>query len=200
MFKLPFLRAKFKDLKKPSTSSPMHVKQARPAMHRCERNLSRMTVRTSVMSVALLLLLLIAAYPNTARSQASKSIEPHTPDAVIAADQAWDEAETSANTNYIDALLLPEYRSVSSDGSTHDKAAILASARKNAGSTERAAAADKWRAAHPHHTSVHLIGDTAILTFTLDKPGPKPVMSCDIFVYREGHWHAIYSQHTEAGK
>jgi hypothetical protein len=44
-------------------------------------------------------------------------------------------------------------------------------------------------------------GDVAILTFVLDKgAAPKPVMSCDIFVYRDGHWRALYSQHTEAGK
>jgi hypothetical protein len=44
-------------------------------------------------------------------------------------------------------------------------------------------------------------GDTAILTFHLKPAGPyKGIMSSDIFVYRDGAWHAIYSQHTDAGK
>ena len=49
-------------------------------------------------------------------------------------------------------------------------------------------------------TSVVITGDMAVLTFTLNKPDtPKRVMSSDIFVYREGRWHALYSQHTAAG-
>jgi len=48
---------------------------------------------------------------------------------------------------------------------------------------------------------VKITGDTAILTFALDKTAtPKPVMSCDVFVYRDGRWRALYSQHTEAEK
>jgi hypothetical protein len=96
---------------------------------------------------------------------------------------------------------LPNYRSISSDGSIHDKAAIIASARKNAGSAKRAAYEEQWRAAHPVLVSVEIAADTAILTFALDKPGSsKPIMSCDIFVYQDGHWRAIYSQHSEAEK
>jgi hypothetical protein len=140
------------------------------------------------------------AMVDTARARNAQPAEPKTAATVIAADQGWDKAEESGDTTYIDALLLPEYRSISSDGSTHDKAAILASARKNVASPEREAAATKWKAAHPSLTSVQITGDLAILTFTLDKPvAQKPVMSCDVFVYRDGRWHALYSQHTSAG-
>ena len=46
-----------------------------------------------------------------------------------------------------------------------------------------------------------LQGDTAILTFYLKPLGAeKGIMSSDIFVYRDGGWHALYSQHTNAGK
>ena len=160
----------------------------------------RRTLRTTVRSSVISGLLLAGTFHAISRAQASTAVEPHTQDVVIAADRAWDDAESSGNTDYINALLLPEYRSVSSDGSIHDKAAILASAQKNIGHPERAAAADKWRAAHPSITSVQILGDTAVLTFSLDRGDPKPVMSCDIFAYREGHWHPIYSQHTEVSK
>jgi Domain of unknown function (DUF4440) len=135
-----------------------------------------------------------------AQSATNSTIEPHTEAAVIAADKGWDKAEGSGDTDYIDHLLLPEYRSISPDGSVHDKAAILASARKHVASPDSEAAADKWRTEHPSLTSVIINGDTAILTFTLNRSGsPKSVLSSDIFVYRDGHWHAIYSQHSTAG-
>ena len=90
---------------------------------------------------------------------------------------------------------------VNADGSVHDKAAILASAKKNAGSTARRVADEKWLAAHPMGTAALTQGDTAIVTFYLKPLGPeKGIMSSDIFVYRDGQWHAIYSQHTDAGK
>ncbi len=134
-------------------------------------------------------------------AQARKSVEPHTVAALIAADEQWSKAEDTGDTKYLGTLLLPEYRSISSDGSTHDKATIMAHAAKNAKTTEGAATADKWRVAHPYRTSVEINGEVAILTFVLQRGiDPKPVMSCDIFVYRNGHWRALYSQHTEAEK
>ena len=127
--------------------------------------------------------------------------QPKTAAAVIAADSGWLKAEETGDTAYIDNLLLPEYRSVNADGSVHDKAAILASAKKNAGSTARRVADEKWLAAHPMGTAALTQGDTAIVTFYLKPLGPdKGIMSSDIFVYRDGESHAIYSQHTDAGK
>jgi hypothetical protein len=132
---------------------------------------------------------------------APATLQPKTAAAVIAADEGWLKAEETGDTAYIDNLLLPEYRSVNADGSVHDKAAILASTRKNAGSTARSVADQKWLAAHPMGTAVLIQGDTAIVTFYLKPLGPeKGIMSSDIFVYRDGQWHAIYSQHTDAGK
>lgn len=137
----------------------------------------------------------------TTGARAQKIAEPHTAAAVIAQDEGWTKAEETGDTKYVDALLLPEYRSISSDGSTHDKAAILAHTAKGGINGEGAAKAKQWLAAHPHRVSVKINGDVAILTFALDKGiEPKPVMSCDIFVYRDGHWRALYSQHSEAGK
>lgn len=134
-------------------------------------------------------------------AQSAKGVEPRTEAAVIAADDGWGNAEDAGNFAFVDALLLPEYRSIGADGSVHDKAAILASVKKHAGTPSNAANTAKWKAAHPSRTSVVITGDTAILTFTLNRPGsPASVLSSDIFVYRSGHWHALYSQHSEAGK
>jgi hypothetical protein len=132
---------------------------------------------------------------------APATLQPKTAAGVIAADEGWLKAEETGDTAYVDNLLLPEYRSVNADGSVHDKAAILASAHKNVGSTARTLADEKWLAAHPMGTAVLIQGDTAIVTFYLKPLGPqKGIMSSDIFVYRDGQWHAIYSQHTDAGK
>jgi hypothetical protein len=134
-------------------------------------------------------------------THAQETKEPHTEAAVIADDKSWDKAEVEGDAAFIDQLLMPEYRSISSDGSVHDKAAIIASARKNVSSPERKAETERWSAAHPSLTSVAITGDTAILSFTLNRPGsPVRIMSSDIFVYRDGRWRALYSQHSEAGK
>jgi len=139
--------------------------------------------------------------PVSTSARAEQASEPHTAAAVIAADQRWSTAEETGDTKYLNDLLLPEYRSISSDGSTHDRAVIIAHAVKSANTEEETAKADKWRTAHPNLPSVKIDGDVAILTALLQKgTDPKPVMSCDIFLYRDGHWRAIYSQHTEAGK
>jgi Domain of unknown function (DUF4440) len=170
-------------------------------MPRLERILPKPSTRLPILPIGAVLLGLCTVSAKMIRAEGSNAVEPHTEAAVIADDKGWDKAEESGDTAFIDALLLPEYRSIGSDGSTHDKAAILASARKNVESHERAVFAEKWRAAHPHVMEVKITGDTAILTFALDKTAtPKPVMSCDVFVYRDGRWRALYSQHTEAEK
>lgn len=136
--------------------------------------------------------------PQAGNAQKDSATEPHTEAAVIADDTGWGTAEENGDVAYIDRLLLPEYRSINVDGSIHDKQAILASAAKR--SPERTAKIHEWIAAHPQKKSVVIVGDTAVLTFALDRGnGALPIMSCDILVYRDGHWRALYSQHTAAG-
>ena len=133
--------------------------------------------------------------------EAQAASEPHTAAAVIAVDQQWSKAEDTGDAKYLNALLLPEYRSISSDGSTHDKATIIADAIRSARTPEGTAKTEQWLAAHPNVPVVQIHGDLAVLTFILQRGlDPRPVMSCDIFLYRGGHWRALYSQHTEAGK
>ena len=132
---------------------------------------------------------------------ASTKSQPKTAAAVIAADEGWSKAEETGDVAYVENLLLPDYRSVNADGSVHDKAAILANTKKHAGSQDYAAKVAQWEAAHPMDTAALIQGDTAILTFRLKSLAEdKGIMSSDIFVYRDGEWRAIYSQHTDAGK
>ena len=133
---------------------------------------------------------------------ASAKPQPKTAAAVIAADNGWEKAEESGDVAYVDNLLLPDYRSVNADGSVHDKAAILANTKQEywlACATPR-----RWRSGWRRirwGPAAVMQGDTAIVTFHLKPLGPeKGIMSSDIFVYRDGQWHAIYSQHTNAGK
>ncbi len=142
---------------------------------------------------ASVLIVSIAAMP--CRSQA-QSAQPHTEAAVIATDQAWSVAEEKGDVGFVDNLLLPEYRSVSPDGSVHDKAAILANTKR--ATPERAAMIEKYLKDHPSDMAVVINGDVAVLTFTPKSNTKKLISSCDIFVFRNSQWHAIYSQHTTA--
>lgn len=124
--------------------------------------------------------------------------EAHTAAEVIAVDKGWLAAEEKGDVAYVDALLLPEYRSISPDGGVHSKEAILANTRK--ATPEHAAMIEKYLIDHPSDMAVTINGDTAVLTFTTLTDAKKLIRSCDIFVYRDGHWHAFYSQHTDAEK
>ncbi|HWX65901.1 MAG TPA: nuclear transport factor 2 family protein [Rhodanobacter sp.] len=121
--------------------------------------------------------------------------------AVIAVDQHWLEAEVGGDTAWLDAMLLPEYRSVGADGVVHPKSAIMAHAAKNRGSDEERRKVEAWIKTHPSGKAVVIHGDTAILSFYDPAKGAaNDVRSSDIFVYIDGRWHALYSQHSNVGK
>lgn len=123
----------------------------------------------------------------------------HTEAGVMAVDAHWSVAEMTGDTEWLDQMLLPEYRSVNNDGTVHAKAAILTGAAKRKGTdvaTAKQSFAD-YQKQHPYGTAVAMHGDTAVITFYDPALGPqKGVKSSDIFVYLDGHWHAMYSQHT----
>jgi len=121
--------------------------------------------------------------------------------AVTALEQHWTRAEESGDDAWLEQMLLPEFRSITPEGVAHPKAAIVAGAKKNRGSDATRLADEAYRKAHPYGTSVVLQGDLAIVSFYDPVLGAqKGVRSSDIFVYRDGHWHAIYSQHSNAEK
>lgn len=144
-------------------------------------------------------LALAATLPCAGKAEARPAPEPRTAAAVLAADNGWGDAETRGDVAFVDALLADGYRTIGHDGKVRTKADVLASTRAHVGTPQRAAEVAAWRAQHPTEGTVALFGDTAVLTWmTAGSAGPTTVRSCDIFVYRDGRWHAIYSQHSDA--
>lgn len=124
----------------------------------------------------------------------------HSAAAVKAVDQHWLDAELDGDTAYLQALLLPAYRSVGADGVVHPRQAILTHAAANRGSDRQRRKVEAWIKAHPSARRVVLQGDTAILWFYDPALGPdRGVRSADVFVYVDGHWRALYSQHARPG-
>jgi len=125
--------------------------------------------------------------------------DARTAAAVLAVDNAWGDAEAEGNVAFVSQLLLPGYRSIGTDGKTTGRDAIVKNTQRHAGSPDYKAKVAAWRQQHPSHGEVALFGDTAILTWVSDAPDSRgAVQSCDIFVYRDRHWRAIYSQHVGA--
>lgn len=116
--------------------------------------------------------------------------------AVIAVDEHWSEAEEHGDTAWLDSMLLPEYRSISADGGILDKKTLLAHAATNRGSDKMTRLVAAWRKTHPTGESVVIRSDVAIVSFSNPRTGQ--VRSSDVFVYRGGGWHALYSQHSKA--
>jgi hypothetical protein len=144
---------------------------------------------------------LCAALAATAGAPAAaRAASPPTGDAartnaaVIAVDDRWLDAEVNGDTAWLDAMLMPDYRSISSEGEVLDKPTLLEHAAKNRGSDRMRKKVNAWVKAHPTRKSVVMRGDVAILSFSDPKTGR--VRSSDIFIYKDGAWHALYSQHA----
>jgi len=119
--------------------------------------------------------------------------------AVIAADNAWGQAEQDGNSQFVEHLLLDGYKSVGSSGKITTKAHIVEGSRKRGKSADYAKMVSEWKKKHPSEADVTIFGDTAVLTWVpTDAGSAPPVNSSDIFVYRDGEWRAIYSQHSTA--
>lgn len=137
----------------------------------------------------------------SAHAQASPVDETaHSKAAVLAVEDHWLRAEGTGDAAWLEQMLLPAYRSVSVDGSVHDRNAIVAHARKNQGSDRGMREIEAYLKAHPSGSTVVIDGDLAIVSFYDPAVGPKRLRSSDLFLYRDGHWHAIYSQHSTDGK
>jgi hypothetical protein len=130
---------------------------------------------------------------------AADSQENRSPEAVMAVDDGWMNAEIRGDSEFLNSLLLDGYVSVGSSGKVTTKEQIVSAARKRGQSADFAKQVADWKAHHPIKAQVQMFGDMAVLTWVLSDPKSNtPVTSSDIFVYRSGHWHAIYSQHTTA--
>jgi len=161
-----------------------------------------MTARERILSACLGLVLpgiiamgtpAVAAGANAHTDETTK-----TAAAVMAVDQHWLEAETSGDTAWLDAMLMSDYRTVGADGKVGDKAAILKAAAKNRDSDKMRKQVEAWQKTHPVKQSVVMHGDVAILSFS--DPATGHVRSSDTFVYQDGGWHALYSQHSKVAE
>jgi hypothetical protein len=142
-------------------------------------------------------MVMIAA--SSAAIAAGKPDRLHTAAAVEATSKAWSLAEYEGDTKALTNLLEPGYVSVSPDGTAHSRQQLIEGAAKRKGLDRQAAQAkiDSYLAAHPSQTHVEFFGDTAVASY-LSSGGKAPgaVESSDVFVFKRGAWHAIYSQHA----
>jgi Tfp pilus assembly protein PilW len=134
-------------------------------------------------------ILILAATPAAAA-------EPKTAAAVKAVDDAWGDAEAKGDAGFVARLLLPGYRSIGGAGKTTTREDIVTHTTKQRAPDYAKKVAD-WKRQHPSRADVTLFGDAAVVTWASTAPATT-VYSSDIFVYRDGHWRAIYSQHSNA--
>jgi hypothetical protein len=59
------------------------------------------------------LLFAVSVFAGGQASRAQSPEEPRTAEAVMTVDKGWTVAEEKGDVAYVDALLLPEYRSIS---------------------------------------------------------------------------------------
>ena len=116
---------------------------------------------------------------------AGAAAEPDSAD-VRDAENRWSEAFMTGDTAMLDALLDEAYVSVSATGQARHKSEILQLARD-------------FAAGHPGShaqplapaSTIRVIGDAAVVQHQSDADS-----SVDVFYFRDGRWHAWYSQHT----
>lgn len=159
--------------------------------------------QTRLATLTAIVLLACVAVPSPTMAadaaQASADETQQTQAGVMAVDTHWSLAEMTGDTAWLDDMLLPEYRSVGNSGVVHAKDAILAGAAKRKGTSLEQAKLKfaEYQRQHPYGSAVVVHGDTAVVTFYDPALGPqKGVRSSDVFIYVDGHWHALYSQHT----
>jgi hypothetical protein len=130
---------------------------------------------------------------------ANSRADARTPEAVKAADAAWLHAEISGDYKFLEWFLLDGYESIDATGSIFSRAALIENRRRRGRSEEFAKQVREWREKHANHAEVKIYRDIAVLTWVADDQSSKtPIYSCDIFIYQNRHWHAIYSQHSTA--
>jgi hypothetical protein len=123
----------------------------------------------------------------TASACARAADEEARPDAagVRAVEDHWTRAYFTGETAFLEAMLDDAYQSVGATGGK-DKAAIVDGARAF-GAANKGATAPTL----PPTSKIEVRGQTAVVTHL--NPTDRSV---DVFYYRDGHWRAIYSQHT----
>lgn len=158
-------------------------------------------IRYTLLSAFVVALLPCLSMPVHAQEASAAGVDEtqHTEAAVMAVDEHWSIAEMTGDAAWLTAMLMPDYRTVSNDGTAHDKQALLTGMAKRKSITVGEAKLKVADYLKEHHigSSVAMHGDTAVVSFYDTTLGPqKGMSSADVFVYQDGHWHALYSQHT----
>jgi hypothetical protein len=112
--------------------------------------------------------------------------------AVQCVEDHWERSFIGGDGAFLSTLLVDGYHSYTSDGTGHDKAAIVK-------------AANDYAKAHANETvtppavapEIQLRGDVAIVFW---KNADGSLASVDAFAWDNGRWHAWYSQHAAAAK
>ena len=102
------------------------------------------------------------------------------------AENRWAEAFVSGDVATLDALLDAGYVSVNASGIPRAKAEILQLARDFA-----KAHPGQHGQPLPASSTIRIIGDAAVVQHR----GSQDT-SVDVFYFRDGRWHAWYSQHS----
>ncbi|MEO6687767.1 MAG: nuclear transport factor 2 family protein [Dokdonella sp.] len=112
-----------------------------------------------------------------------------TPDeaGVRDAENQWSEAFISGNIAALDALLDTDYVSTGTNGKARAKEEII----RISGTYAKAHPGEHAKPLSPTST-IRVIGDAAVVQH--HNSGDTSV---DVFYFRDGHWHAWYSQHTK---
>jgi hypothetical protein len=100
-----------------------------------------------------------------------------------AVEAHWTRAFVGGDEAYLNALLDPAYVSVNAKGAPRSKADIIALSRK--------IAAGPKSPLPPPDLKIDVRGDAGVVT-----GGGAGQVSVDVFYWRDGRWHAWYSQHT----
>ena len=130
--------------------------------------------------------LALAALIGTSGLAMGSSITPD-PAGVRDAENQWSQAFLSGDTAALDALLDADYVSVNTTGHARTKAEILALSKAFA----LAHPGEKSKPLPPTST-IRVIDNAAVVQHHGDSD-----TSVDVFYFRDGRWHAWYSQHSK---
>ena len=133
-------------------------------------------------------LALFAAVAALARPVAAATSTPDEA-GVREVENRWSEAFVSGDVATLDTLLDADYVSVNASGQPRSKAEVLVLARD-------------YAKAHPGQhgqplastSTIRVTGNAAVV----QHHGAQDT-SVDVFYFRDGRWHAWYSQHTRRG-
>ncbi|HJU26205.1 MAG TPA: nuclear transport factor 2 family protein [Rhodanobacteraceae bacterium] len=109
---------------------------------------------------------------------------------VRGAENRWSEAYVTGDAATLDDLLDADYVSVNAKGKPRPKAEIIQAAKEYA-----TAHPGQHANPLPPTSTIHVIGDAAVVQHHAPQEN-----SVDVFYFRDGKWHAWYSQHTRVAQ